>query len=110
MLGAMAGKGMMFWLVSVPKMIGAGAACGALSILSWIGFFFWPGVFVLPYVVALAATAACGLFILLATLRDSYRNPRRGVRIRPIRGFDVAAGLLLSVPTVWALIPFLRAF
>lgn len=109
MLGAMAGKGI-FSFVSVPKAIGAGAACGAGAILLWVGFFFWPNLFVLPYVVALAVTAACGLFILLATLRDSYRNPRRGVRIRPIRGFDVAAGLLLSVPAAWALLPFLRAF
>lgn len=97
-------------LISVPKAIGAGAACGVAAILAWVGFTFWPDIFVLPYVVALAATAACGSFVLLATLRDSYRNPRRGVRIRPIRGFDVAAGLLLTVPTTWALVPFLRAF
>jgi hypothetical protein len=110
MLGAMAGKGMMFSLVSVPKAIGAGAACGLFAILLWVAFTFWPSLFVLPYVIALAATAVCGAFVLLATWRDTYRNPRRGVRIRPIRGFDVAAGLLLTVPTTWALLPFLGAF
>lgn len=76
----------------------------------WLAFNFWPHIFVLPYVVALAATALCGFYVLIATMRDSYRNPRRGVRIRPIRGFDIAAGLLLAGPASWALVPFFGAF
>lgn len=106
----MAGRRGFISFVSVPKAIGAGVACGAAALLAWLGFTFWPELFVLPYVVALAATASCGIYVLVATLRDSYRNPRRGVRIRPIRGFDIVAGLLLAGPAIWALWPFFRAF
>ena len=96
-------------LPSVPQAIGAGFACGVAAVLLWVAFASWPEAFVLPYVVALAATALCGLYILLATWRDSYRNPRRGVRIRPIRGFDIVAGIVLAGPAIWALYPFLPA-
>lgn len=106
----MAGKQGLIRFVSVPKVIGAGVACGAAAMLTWAGFALWPRLFVLPHVIALAATALCGVYVLLATARDSYRNPRRGVRIRPIRGFDIAAGLLLAVPAGLALAPYLRAF
>jgi hypothetical protein len=74
-----------------------------------VGYVFWPRVFVVPYVVALTVTAACGAYILLATWYDSYRNPRRGSRIRPIRGFDIVVGLLLAGLAGWALYPFLPA-
>jgi glycerol uptake facilitator-like aquaporin len=94
---------------TVPKAIGLGAGAGAAAVLLWIVQGTAPGLLVLPYVVALAVTALCGAYILLATWYDSYRNPRRGVRIRPIRGFDIAAGLLLTAPAIWALYPFLRA-
>lgn len=93
---------------TVPRAIALGAGAGGAALLLWIAYSSAPGLFVLPYVAALALTAACGAYILLATWIDSYRNPRRGVRIRPIRGFDIAAGLLLAAPSLWALYPFLR--
>lgn len=94
---------------TVPRVIGAGVAAAATALLLWIGYTGWPELFVLPYVLALSVTAICGAYILLATMYDSYRNPRRGVRIRPIRGFDIAAGLLLAAPAIWGLYPFLPA-
>lgn len=106
----MAGRRGFVSFVSVPKAIGAGVACAVVALLLWLAFSFWPELFVLPYAVALVATALCGFYVLIATLRDSYRNPRRGVRIRPIRGFDIVAGLLLAGPATWALWPFFRAF
>lgn len=93
---------------AVPKAIGAGVVAGLAALLLWLALQGWPRLFVLPYVIALAATAMCGSYVLLATWYDSYRHPRRGIRIRPIRGFDVAAGLLLAGPSIWALSPFLR--
>jgi hypothetical protein len=95
---------------TVPRAIGFGASAGAAALLLWLASISMAGIFVLPYVAALAVTALCGAYILLATWYDSYRNPRRGVRIRPIRGFDIAAGLLLIGPALWALYPFLRAW
>lgn len=95
---------------SVPRVTALGAGAALIALLLWIAFSRWPETFVIPYVAALTATAACGLFILFATIIDSVNNPRRGVRIRPIRGFDVAVGIMLTAPSLWALSPFLRAF
>ncbi len=94
---------------TISRATGFGAVAGLITILLWIAYGWWPETFVLPYVLGLLVTAGCGLFVLLATARDRYRNPRRGVRIRPIRGFDVAAGLLLAAPALWGLWPFLPA-
>lgn len=96
-------------VATIPRMTAVGAVAGAAAMLLWLLHLAWPRVFVLPYVAALGLTALCGAYVLLATVADSYRNPRRGVRIRPIRGFDVAAGLLLSAPSMWALAAFLPA-
>jgi hypothetical protein len=97
-------------IATLPRVTGAGAAFALLAILCWVGFQAEPRLFVIPYIVALALTAACGLYLLLATWHDSYRRPRRGSRIRPIRGFDIGAGLLLAGPALLALRPFLAAF
>ena len=93
----------------IPRMIGLGAATGAAAVLLWVAFAWWPELLVLPAVIATALTAACGIFVLLATWYDIGRNPRRGTRIRPIRGFDIMAGLILAAPSIWTLWPFLRA-
>lgn len=95
--------------LSVPGATGAGAVAGAVALLLWIGYTYWPRTFVIPYVLALALTVLCGAYVLLATWYDSYRNPRRGSRIRPIRGFDIAAGLLLAGLGGWGIYPFLPA-
>jgi hypothetical protein len=93
---------------TVPRAIALGAGAGGAALLLWIIQGSAPGLFVLPHIAALVVTALCGAYILLATWYDSYRNPRRGVRIRPIRGFDISAGLLLAAPALWALYPYLR--
>ena len=95
--------------LSVPGATGTGAVAGAGALLLWIGYTFWPQTFVIPYVLALAITVICGAYVLLATWYDSYRNPRRGSRIRPIRGFDIASGLLLAGLGGWGIYPFLPA-
>ena len=94
----------------VPRVTAYGAGAALAALLLWFAFGQWPETFVIPYVIALVATAMCGLLILAATLADTVNNPRRGVRIRPIRGFDVVVGVLLAGPSLWALSPFLGAF
>lgn len=96
-------------LPTVPRATALGTAAGLAALLLWIGLISWPQAFVVPHVAALFVTAACGAYILLATWYDTMRNPRRGVRIRPIRGFDIAAGLVLLLPALWALLPYLPA-
>jgi hypothetical protein len=94
---------------SVPRATAFGFGAGLAAALLWIAYTHWPRAFVLPYVTALMLTASCGLYILLATLFDTMRNPRRGVRIRPIRGFDTIVGLILAAPSLWGLSAFLPA-
>lgn len=94
---------------TIPRVTGIGMAAGGIALLLWVLHLYWPLVFILPYVIALCVTAACGIYILLATIRDSYRNPRRGSRIKPIRGFDIAVGLLLAGPSIWGLHPYFPA-
>jgi len=96
-------------LLSISRATGLGFVAGAAALLLWAAYVFWPEIFVLPYVAALCVTGGCGLYVLVATLLDSVRNPRRGTRIRPIRGFDIAMGLLLAGLAGLGLMPFLPA-
>lgn len=57
----------------------------------------------LLWLAAVALTAFCGVSILWITLLDMVSNPRRGAKVAPLRGFDIAVGLLLAVPSLWAL-------
>ena len=95
--------------LSVPRVMGAGIVSGGIALLLWVAYSRWPEIFVIPYFLALAVTFACGAYILLATWYDSYRNPRRGSRIKPIRGFDIAVGLLLAGLAGWGIHPFMPA-
>lgn len=94
---------------TVPRATALGFGAGLAAVVLWFAYSNWPRDFVLPYVTALILTALCGAYILLATLIDAMRNPRRGVRIRPIRGFDIIVGLILAGPAIWGLRPFLPA-
>lgn len=55
-----------------------------------------------PYAALLAATALCGASILWITAFDMRARGTSG-RMRPIRGFDLAIGLALLVPSLYAL-------
>ena len=53
------------------------------------------------YAVTLAVTALCGASILWITASDMRTRGTSG-RMRPIRSFDVAIGLTLLVPALYA--------
>ncbi len=55
-----------------------------------------------PYAAVLAATALCGASILWITAFDMRDRGTSG-RMRPIRVFDLAIGLALLVPSLYAL-------
>ncbi len=55
-----------------------------------------------PYAAVLAATALCGASILWITAFDMRDRGTSG-RMRPIRVFDLAVGLALLVPSLYAL-------
>jgi hypothetical protein len=80
--------------------IGIVAGLAALIVSALIGG--WPGPLLDAYAGLLAFTAFCGASILWITMID-MRNRGRGGRMRPIRAFDVAAALLLILPSLYAL-------
>ena len=81
-------------------MIGIAAGLSALVVSAMIGD--WPGPLLHAYAGLLAFTALCGVSVLWITLMD-IRTRGRGGRMRPIRAFDVAAGLMLVLPSLYAL-------
>jgi hypothetical protein len=89
-----------FWTIQRAMAIGVAAGLCALIVSAMIGS--WPGPLLDAYAGLLAFTAFCGVSILWITLVD-IRTRGRGGRMRPIRAFDVAAGLMLILPSLYAL-------
>ena len=91
-------KVLRYWTISRAEGVGAVAALAA--IILWPIFAAYQEPFRLPYLIALGATAFCGLSILGITIGDLVFHQRRSRRLIPIRAFDVALGLLLTVPAL----------
>ena len=76
---------------------------GLAALLLWPAHASAPELLRLPYIAVLGVSAFCGFSILFITARDAARGPKRGGKIRALRGFDIAFALLLVVPSVLAL-------
>ena len=86
---------------------GPGLVAGCAAVLLWPGYAIFQGILFAPFVIALGLCAFCGTSILILTIVD-FRNNRRGRRVRPIRAFDILFGLMLAVPSGFALSALLR--
>jgi hypothetical protein len=89
---------------TIRRATGAGAVAAGAALFLWAIYAMFAGasfekILVFPLAMALMATAFCGLSVLFMTLVD-VRNHRRGQRVRAVRTFDVAFGLLLVVPSI----------
>ncbi|AYJ86996.1 hypothetical protein D3Y57_14915 [Sphingomonas paeninsulae] len=89
---------------TIKRATGSGAVAAGAALILWAIYAMFAGasfekVLVFPLAFALAATAFCGLSVLFMTLVD-VRNHRRGQRVRAVRTFDVAFGLLLAIPSI----------
>jgi len=62
----------------------------------------------IPLLALCALAAFCGFSILWITAVDLLRHRRRGVRLRPLRAFDMAVAVLLVLPSL-LLVPALLA-
>lgn len=77
-----------------------GVPAGLIALVLWPLYARWQETLLLPFSVALAVAATCGLSILWITAADILLHRRRGGRLFAIRTFDVALALLLSVPSL----------
>ena len=82
---------------------GIGATAGLLSLILWPLYATFQEPLRIPFIAALAATAFCGLSILLITIIDIGLRRDRGRRVRPIRSYDIALSVLMIVPSAMAL-------
>ncbi|WP_114951935.1 hypothetical protein [Sphingosinicella terrae] len=88
------------WTIS--RATGVGAVSGLLSILV-AGLFDPTGEpLIFVYAALLVVTATCGASILWITAFDMRARGTSG-RMRPIRGFDLGTGLILLLPSLYAL-------
>lgn len=88
---------------TIARATGVGTVAGLASVLLWLLYAVAQAPVRPVFIIALALTAFCGLSVLAITAADLFRHGRRGSRMRPIRAFDVAAALLLAVPSLLAL-------
>jgi hypothetical protein len=97
---------------TIGRAEGVGTVAGFAALILWPVYAAWPQILPL-FLLALATAAFCGLSLLLITLFDLARNPRRGTRLVPIRVFDIVLGLGLAVPSLFelrGLLPDLLSF
>jgi hypothetical protein len=88
------------WTIGRAAGIGISAGLAALLLAAAIGS--WPEGLLYPYAALLALTAFCGASLLWITAIDNRARGTSG-RMRPIRGFDLALGLILLAPALYGL-------
>jgi hypothetical protein len=87
---------------TIQRATGAGLIFGLAALLLSVAFGSWADLLLYPYAALLALTFLCGASILWITFMD-MRARERGVQVRPIRMFDVIAGIVIVAPSAYAL-------
>jgi len=87
---------------TIQRATGAGFIFGLLALLVSAAFGSWAEALLYPYAALLALAFLCGASILWITFMD-MRARQRGIQVRPIRMFDVVAGLVITAPSAYAL-------
>ncbi|HTU12348.1 MAG TPA: hypothetical protein VMG08_15760 [Allosphingosinicella sp.] len=93
------------WTVQRAAIAGIGLGLAALLVSAFVE----SRATLLVYAGLLILTLLCGVSILLILLRDVHAR-QRGDRVRPIRIFDLAMGVLLALPAgygLWRVWPLL---
>jgi hypothetical protein len=87
---------------TIQRATGAGIVFGLAALLLSVAFGSLAEALLYPYAILLALTLLCGLSILLITFMD-MRARERGAQVRPIRMFDVVAGIMITAPSLYAM-------
>ena len=93
------------WTIQQATVVGLGFGLAAFALSNFAD----SRALLLVYAGLLILTVACGTSILLILLRDVHAR-QRGDRVRPIRIFDLAMGVLLVLPAgygLWRIWPYL---
>jgi hypothetical protein len=86
---------------TVKQATGIGVMAGLAALVLSLFYPAWPGLLRLPFLLAAAVAASCGLSILWMTAVDRLRHHRR--RRTPLRVFDIALAVTLALPSLWAI-------
>ena len=87
---------------TIQRATGAGFVLGLAALLVSVAYGSWADALLYPYAALLALTFLCGASILWITFAD-MRARQRGIQVRPIRMFDVVAGLIITAPSLYAM-------
>ena len=93
---------------TVKRATGFGAMFALSAVVLRLFYPASPELVRLPLLALCALAAFCGLSILWITAVDRLRHGRRGIRLRPLRAFDMAVAALLVLPSL-LLVPALLA-
>jgi len=88
------------WTIARATTIGI--ATGIAAVLTISAIELWPEGLLYAYVALLAVTIFCGVSILWITASD-IRDRGTSGRMRPIRAFDIAVGLVLLIPAAYGM-------
>ena len=80
---------------TIQRATGIGIVSGLAALLVSVAYGSWADALLL-------LTLLCGASILLITFMD-VRARERGVQVRPIRMFDVVAGIMITAPSLYAM-------
>jgi hypothetical protein len=87
---------------TIQRATGAGVMFGLAALLLSAAYGSWADTLLYPYAALLALAFLCGASILWITFVD-MRARERGKQVRPIRMFDVVAGIVIAAPSAYAL-------
>jgi hypothetical protein len=85
---------------TVKRATGLGLLCAFSAVVLRLLYPASPHLVRIPLLALCALAAFCGLSILWITAVDLLRHRRRGVRLRPLRAFDMAVAALLLLPAL----------
>lgn len=85
---------------TVKRATGSGVVFALAAVVLRLLYPASPALIRIPLLASCALAAFSGLSILWITAVDLLRHRRRGVRLRPLRAFDMAVAALLVLPAV----------
>lgn len=94
---------------TIGRATGVGVVAGLAALILWPIYAALQDAVLIPFLVALALAAFCGVSILWISAVD-LATQQRGVQMRKVRTFDIVLGILLAGPSAVQLYALLTDF